>query len=364
MLAAKKPLTCTVLGRLPTLTPSFERPSPLQVPHIPTQADIAWWIQIVGFRAEARLTKAALMYADEVVVASSSLVLAAAAPAGTQGITDPAAALRLAAENLRELLQLAHRDDEVGRQMTADTDAVLRAMEDLATATTAGVLRLPPIPATDGDVRESVEFVLSHALAAVVDPTRIPFPDPNDPKLQALFLEATPTAGRRAAEGALTAALFGSLPAFPDAPMDVILDVRSQLAGARTAFRGAIATSARDLDDGVRAGEPLAALIAELRRREVEPALAQLDTALQELGALDALLRAADIKTVSALLAIAAASTSGLAGVSGMVAGMLAPAPLLAAAAREIAHQRRHRRELAATPYWLLHESDRLTRSV
>jgi hypothetical protein len=313
---------------------------------------------------------------------------------GPLGIVDATAALRWAAEKSRNFADLMGSLQTCNYRERAEVRALAAALDDLATAGEAGVLTLPPTGTPDP--AKAAEFVVFHGMFAVVDPYTIPFVDERDPDVRARFLaenldtaaaavarrrQEVPRAtrraraeaavrrgggeGRRVAEGLLTAGLLGSLPAFPDAEMDVVLDVRGHLRRARSAFRSAMVAGARDIDAGLRAGEDAQTLIADVRRRDVDPALAWLDAELVELGVADTLLRAVDTGTVTAAsISIGAASVAGALGDLGAaVAGALASPAIVAAAGREIAHRRRRRRELQATPYWLLREADRLTRA-
>ena len=68
--------------------------------------------------------------------------------------------------------------------------------------------------------------------------------------------------------------------------------------GLRSARR--FVTGARGPDDGLRARADAREPIAEIRRRDVEPALARLSDELRELGVVDSLLRTVDTGTVAA----------------------------------------------------------------
>ncbi|HJZ37396.1 MAG TPA: hypothetical protein VJ204_14105 [Solirubrobacterales bacterium] len=164
------------------------------------------------------------------------------------------------------------------------------------------------------------------------------------------------------AEAAVLSGVLGGLPAFPDADWDVILDVRERLGPARVNFRAAISTAAAELED-CEDPDQLADACSSLRRRVVAPALVEIEAELEDLGAIGTLLRVSqNAPTVGALatnLALVAGNPAGL-GINA-AAHALASAPIIASAAREIAHQRQKRRQLAARPFWLLREIDRKT---
>jgi hypothetical protein len=164
------------------------------------------------------------------------------------------------------------------------------------------------------------------------------------------------------AEATVLSGVLGGLPAFPDAEWDVILDVRERLGPARVNFRAAIATAAAELED-CEDPDQLADACASLRRRVVAPALVEIEGELEDLGAISTLLRVSqNAPTVGALvtnLALIAGDPAGL-GLNA-AAHALASAPVIASTAREIAHQRQKRRQLAARPFWLLREIDRKT---
>ena len=106
-------------------------------------------------------------------------------------------------------------------------------------------------------------------------------------------------------------------------------------------------------------GESVDEVVTEFSRRRVEPALAELDEELHTLGARPALLRVssnpATVAAAGATVAIVAAASQGLVGLGPAAPGLAAP--LLAAAASELKYRLEKHRELAAKPFWLLHDA-------
>ena len=84
--------------------------------------------------------------------------------------------------------------------------------------------------------------------------------------------------------------LIAALPTFPMAPMDVVLDVRERLRPATARFRAAMLRAsgeARHLSGPA----DLGTLVGELKVREIDPAIAEINESLADLGAIDTLLR-------------------------------------------------------------------------
>lgn len=170
-----------------------------------------------------------------------------------------------------------------------------------------------------------------------------------------------------AVEGALAVALLGQLEAFPDAPIDVILDVRERLAGPRTHFRAAMAQMADDLTNGGQAGEDIETLAAQIRRTTIDPALQEMHERLETLNARRTLLRlASDVRTITAggaALSIAAGAGGGFAALGALVGGTLGAPALLAAIAKEAEYREALKADLRVRPYWMLHEAGQRLRS-
>jgi hypothetical protein len=160
------------------------------------------------------------------------------------------------------------------------------------------------------------------------------------------------------AQGVLAHELLGSLPAFPDAALDVVFDVRDRLQGPRTRFRAAVAETAEDLADVPDAD--LHGAIAELRRTRIEPGIQEIRETLDELRAAPSLLRIvsdrATVASATASLAlIAGAATSGI-DVGAAVQTVAGASSLGSGAAIELRARRELRRGAARQPWYLLHE--------
>ena len=156
------------------------------------------------------------------------------------------------------------------------------------------------------------------------------------------------------AEIILATALLGELPAFPDADIDVVLDVRERLSDARIRFRSAIARAAAELADVPPSQFDQA--IAMFRRQEVEPALLELRETLQDLGAAPTLLRMLKDKSsvpVVASIAIAA----GVLDIGTLVTAG-ASAAAIATGVREALARREIGRAVRRQPYWYLRAVD------
>jgi hypothetical protein len=166
-------------------------------------------------------------------------------------------------------------------------------------------------------------------------------------------------------EGHLAIGLLGELEAFPDATMDVILDVRERLTASRVHFRAALATVARELCDAEATAAEIDKSLSDLRRRVIDPALDEIRVELTSLGVRRTLMRLASdrvsMATAGATLTLAAGAGGGL-GAMRAAASAAASAPVAAAVAKEMSFREELRSELVTRPYWLLHEAARALR--
>jgi hypothetical protein len=157
-------------------------------------------------------------------------------------------------------------------------------------------------------------------------------------------------------EGFLAALVLAELPVFPDAEIDVLLDVRERIGPQRVRLAGAIAGTAFELRDVDRDDFPAAA--REVLRKEINPAIADVDASLEELGAVPTLLRLASSKEVAAAAGASAltlaAGRYGPVDVGALVR-TLAAAPVLAAVAKEAVVRGRYVSRAAENRYALLH---------
>ena len=165
---------------------------------------------------------------------------------------------------------------------------------------------------------------------------------------------------RRQWEGALATTLASDVDCFPDASIDVLLDVRERITGARVHFTAAIAQAAAELTDADPPDERLGMVVNDLRRRLVDPALDDMRESLHALGARRTLLRLASNRVttagVGASLALAGGAGGPLAGLRALVQGAVA-APIVAAAAEELNFRSEVKQALRLQPFWLLREA-------
>ena len=99
------------------------------------------------------------------------------------------------------------------------------------------------------------------------------------------------SAGAQAAEVGLAGHFVGRMPAFPDATVAEIIDVRRGLQRPLVRFRGALAGMSRELEEAPWAG--FRNLADSLYRSEVGPALLDLEENTRDSGALSLLRHAA-----------------------------------------------------------------------
>jgi hypothetical protein len=161
-------------------------------------------------------------------------------------------------------------------------------------------------------------------------------------------------------EGFFAGELLGRLPAFPDADLDVLADVRQSLQRPLVRFRQALRSAARDLNELEPKDLPGAA--ETLRRADVAPAIADIEETLEDLKAIPTLLRLASnratVASISATVATVIAGITGNLDLSAALAAVGAPATV-AGAAQEGLARRAIERQATNKPYWFLYETER-----
>lgn len=164
----------------------------------------------------------------------------------------------------------------------------------------------------------------------------------------------------RAAEAGIAGRLIGQLEAFPDAEMDVVLDVRRQLQTPLIRFRAALADAGSQF---ATAGwdEAFAREVDDLYRREVAPALLDVREAIDELGVRPTLLRAAGRKesvgAIGAALALAAAGGLAQMDLPALIYGTPGVGAVVSGAA-EVAERGTTRRETSRNAFYFLYQAD------
>lgn len=326
--------------------------NPPIVVHIDWVKDHEDWF----YTRERQLIKAALLYADTIELQSfawSQLLASAIVPHFTkQQELTPEAWFDLQLGVLLTEGKLADRAVPMGG------DEAVLALQEIVKVIVSRAVVYPDLGITsealrkpDGTYPTNLELIgaLSDAAAKkLADPKIVPLYDQDkDPRWQ-----GSPNAW----EGILATSLLGELEAFPNATLDVVLDVRDRLH-----FRAAIAEAAQNLAEADQAGERQDAVTQDLRVRVVDPALRTLREDLQSLGVRDTLARVTSdprfVAASSGWLSIGAASGSGLAEL-GAIATAAPLAPAIAAIANEYRERRNLQADLRRRPYWFLHAAD------
>jgi hypothetical protein len=172
---------------------------------------------------------------------------------------------------------------------------------------------------------------------------------------------AAATLGQRNREAELGAGLIARLPAFPDAPIDALLDLKSDLAGPLLRYRSAIHKLEAGLTQELASPEIDAEIQTEWRGT-VAPALQDIEDELTDHGFVRELARASstsarDLVISGASLSIAlatvgqiAASISAAAGAAGMATQ---------ATARALVDRASNRRSLGKSDFYYLYEVGR-----
>ena len=239
---------------------------------------------------EVRMIKAALLYADHVTVASPPVgrlaMMAAASKAAADGDTP----------RFRELVEALRRADGLPSDVDDDllvttahrygTD-VSRALNgepawiELGIAIDRGLVKVEPIAGgVPVDTLAQMLHILDHGRG--VSPGWLTMVDDGISEVIRTGMKLglpTPRSLSGAAEVALANEVIATIPAFPDARMDILLDARVRLREPLVRFRAAMASYAREIE----ASPPdpdFNREAAALYREKIEPEL----LALQELG--------------------------------------------------------------------------------
>jgi hypothetical protein len=344
---------------------------------------------------ETQLVKAAVLYADHVTLASPKAVLLASVAAFGRGdrrarigeMTELLSALEGGKEATELYNQLRRRRNlspqerfalkaiEGGlgagtKEVTAKVDEILEGAGagELALAISAGLLDIHTLglegakPDSFADtVVQAIAAVLRDSLSASAQ-TFPMFDDGAGNLLRAIVNEgklADPHRSR-AAEAGIAGRLIAGLEAFPNAEMDVILDVRLRLQAPLARFRSALARASAEFDAAAW-DEGFAREVDDLYRREVAPALLEVEEALKELGVRPTLLRVAAGKEA---LVAAATATLGLAAAGGAAPGdlphLLFSATALggvASAAGEARERRKVQGEVEHNAFYFLYQA-------
>lgn len=361
-------------------------------------------IRGLSLAEELRLVKAALLYADQVTVASlgtASLAAAAELLSGSDALRArrmmEVASVLLDPEQQRVLAILGSRKARRGvrghRELEASLAPFVREITDvvegmrtelgaaeLDAAVSAGILRIEPLgldpvafireavlaakrredgsgsgDAPGSSVRDAAAPAIRSLLQIIgrtIAPDSDTFPLFDDEaggivRDMIQSAHSRPVSRLPAAQSGLAATFVGALPAFPDATVLEIVDVRRGIGRSLIEFRSAVAGMATEVHEA--AWDPGFHHEAEaLFVRTVQPALRQVEEDLKDLGATSLVRHAA----LSPAPYVTGATTIGLALAGALVVPDLAAAALslgtplatIAAAAAE-GIKERYRRE-------------------
>lgn len=233
---------------------------------------------------------------------------------------------------------------QLNRKKPANERVFREAADDLARLMETGVAVLDTQPAyvnavtaaeTD-EVRQELDNLLSRIEELLLDPTRATHPlFSKEARVHVRELAQTGRLSgadfRNANRVAIANHLVVSIPNFPAASVDELLDVRERVRPHLARFRKAVMDFEDQLDSDV-AGADFDAVVSELVAREVDPALEELTQSLRDNGAIQALSRGIPI-TSGSLLMLGASVALGAPDIAGIIATATG---LSTAAAREI----------------------------
>jgi hypothetical protein len=352
-------------------------------------------IDALDLRHETQLVKAALLYADNVTLASPKVLmlasLAAFGAADRRARIDGMAELiglleqgqeatelyqqlrkrrtRLSPQERRMLVMLERHLEASGEELAAQVDAMLEqaGADELGRALEEGLVTIHGLGSDGADEETFLDVAverMADLLAESVSTSAQTFPlfdDEAGDLLRAMVAEGKVADPHRprAAEAGIAGRLIGQLEAFPDADMDVVLDVRRRLQTPLIRFRAALAAASSQFATAAW-DEAFAREVDDLFRREVA-ALLEVREALDELGARPTLLRAAGRKetvgAVGAALALAAAGGIALMDLPALIYGTPGVGIAVSAAA-ETAERRAARQEASRNAFYFLYRAE------
>lgn len=347
---------------------------------------------------ETQLVKSALLYADRVTLVSPKASLLSGIAAfgsgdrraridGTaqligmldngQEATELYQQLRrrrrhLSPHERRVLLGLEHVLDASSEELVETIDEMLgnAGAEEIAQGMNAGLVDIHTLGQEHADADSYMDDVIEQMTDLLRDSVSVTaqtlplFDDGAGDLLRAMVKEGIVTDPHvaRAAEVGIAGRLIGGLEAFPDADMDVILDVRERLQTPLVRFRSALAQASTEFASAAW-DESFARDVDDLYRRKVAPALLEVEEALSDLGVRATLLRLSSgkeaVAAVAATLGLAAAGDISNADLPALLYGAPAIAATVAGAA-EALQRRPIRRAAERNAFYFLYEGNRL----
>jgi hypothetical protein len=165
---------------------------------------------------------------------------------------------------------------------------------------------------------------------------------------------------KHAGEAAAGSGLVARLPAFPQAPMNELLDLRADLRGPLVRYRAAVIRVAMDLPKLV--GPEIEAHVDDLWLKEVAPAMQEIEAALADHGLVREIAKSA-AKDIRTLLIEGAGLFVGMSALSGLGtwvnATIAGAAPMLHAGTTGVLSAYEGQRDAARHELFYLYEANR-----
>lgn len=359
----------------------------------------------VSLARDVELVKASALYADEIELVSVGAVMIAGAAQLAGGGDQALLALMASLDddtlrhlgggkdmpaNWRDVLALLSRPEAMRHPEVAELARGLRASmaeaqaglagtveqmlvdsgaEELLPAIGSGLVTLSASGFTDetaADTDAVMENWLALLRALLVDTkTRLLLDDQVGSLAASLIreghVEPHRLTMRHAGQAAVGSGLVARLPAFPDAPLDEILDLRGDLAAPLGRYRSAVVR----LSDRLQAGpfdKDLSGEIDDLWGTDVQPALDQIGDGLHDHGLVREIARSArqDVKTLIAEGSFLYVGLSGLSSVNEWISATVGLAGATLGATATGAHRASAaRKDLKGNDLFYLYEVDR-----
>ena len=268
---------------------------------------------------------------------------------------------------VRTLVMEMRKQFEPARaQLTETVESMLEdaGAEDMAAAAEAGILEVHPLGLDeDVDTSDMMETWLDQMTSLITTSDSFPLLDPEATSLvRAMVREGhvSPSALsiQKGTEATTATSLFGYVPAFPDLPVNELLDLRESMRVPVVRFRAAVA----ELVDGFSTDQLDEDLQKEIAREwvvTVEPALEDVREALAEAGLLRSAMSVAGRDVRSLVLEAGGALAIGFADWTDLSAWIVAAGALALPAAHiggaALMESASRRKDAIKSKFYLLH---------
>lgn len=332
-----------------------------------------------ALRSELSLARSAALYADKLILLSPYAHLVQQLAHEQVELADPKSVLEAMRTQRPDLYQALHAEADpqalyraliASVQMQAVVPAVAANVEELGRAAGMGFLTQRPV-IVDADPDALLNSMTDALFQLLLDPTVHAVCDARAATIMRYSARRgdgrlTASIAKRNREAELGAGLIARLPAFPQAPINELLDVKADLQEPLTRYRAAVARLEKDMPQDVGSAE-IDADIQAAWRAHVAPALDELQDILTEHSFVRSLARSAgssarDLVLAGSALSLATSNISHIAASASAAAGAVGAAAQLVASAT-LARATKHHEARRGDFFYLQELSRRISAS-